>query len=94
MSRSSEPQNTWVLFLVLMGKVIMLSWPIGALLLVLNSLPLIVENAVASRQLLLGAPSAALAAVKFWGFFVLVMMLASGLTFWWNRTSGQRTHVR
>lgn len=84
MTRPFNPQANSVLFLTLMGRVIFFSWPIGVLLLALNPLPLVVENAIASRQLLLGAPSAALTAVKLWGLFVLVMMLVSGLTFWWN----------
>jgi hypothetical protein len=94
MSRSFDPQSNPVIFLILMGKVILFSWPIGGLLLVLNPLPLIIENAIASRQLLLGAPSATLTAVKLWGFFVLVMMLASGLTFWWNIASSRKPNVR
>ena len=94
MSRSFDLQPNSVLFLILMGKVILFSWPIGALLLVLNPLPLIIENAIASRQLLLGAPSATLTAVKLWAFFVLVMMLVSGLTFWWNIASSRKPKVR
>lgn len=93
MTRSLETQPTSALFLILMGKVIVFSWPIGVLLLALNPLPLIVENAVASRPLFVGAPSAALTAVKLWIFFVLVTMLASGLTFWLNRTTGQKSKV-
>jgi hypothetical protein len=94
MARSSDPQPNSVHFLILMGKVILFSWPIGALLLALNPLHLIVENAIASRQLLLGAPSATLTAVKLWGFFVLVMMLVSGLTFWWNMKSSRKPKAR
>ena len=94
MARSFKTQPPSILFLRLMGKVVLFSWPLGVLLLALNPLPLIVENAIASRQLLLGAPSAALTAVKLWGLFVLVMMLASGLTFWWNMTSSRNSKVR
>jgi hypothetical protein len=93
MARSFKTPPPSILFLTLMGKVILLSWPIGVLLLALNPLPLIVENAIASRQLLLGAPSAALTAVKLWGLFVLVMMLVSGLTFWWNMASSSKSTV-
>jgi len=94
MTRSFDTQRNSVLFLILMGKVILFSWPIGALLLALNPLPLIVENAIASRELLLGAPSATLTAVKLWGFFVLVMMLVSGLAFWRNMKSSRKSKVR
>lgn len=93
MIRPIDPQANSVLFLSLMGKVILSSWPVGALLLALNPLPIIVENAVASRQLFLGAPSAAITAAKLWGFFVLFMMLASGVTFWWNQTSSRKSKL-
>lgn len=89
MARSLKTRPPSILFLTLMGKVILFSWPMLVLLLALHPLPLIVENAIASRQLLLGAPSAALAAVKLWGIFVLVVMLTSGLTFWWHMTSSR-----
>lgn len=94
MARSFKTQPPLKLFLTLMGKVLLFSWPIGVLLLALNPLPLIVGNALASRELLLGAASATLAAVKLWGFFVLVMMLVSGLTFWWNMTSSRKSKAR
>jgi hypothetical protein len=89
-----KPQSDFVLFLLLMGKAIVFSWPIGALLLALHPLPIIVENAIASRQLFLGAPSAALVAARLWGFVVLVMMLVSGMTFWWHRASNRKPNVR
>jgi hypothetical protein len=89
MTRSLETQHTLVVVLILMGKVIVFSWPAGAFFLAIHPLPLIVENAFTSRPLFLGAPSAALTAVKLWGFVVLLMMLFSGLIFWGIRTNGQ-----
>ena len=74
--------NPWLHFFVLMGKVILLSWPIGALLLVLHPTPVAVGNVLTSKDLWLGVFPSLVVAVKLWGLCVAVMMVTSGIIFW------------
>jgi len=87
-------QKHWAHFLALMGKVILLSWPIGALLLALNPFFVAVENVLTSKWLWLGVFSSLVNAAKLWGLFVGVMMAVSGIMFWWRtKTDRHRSNV-
>ncbi|VTO10733.1 hypothetical protein [Brevundimonas vancanneytii] len=95
MSQLPASQKPWVHFLALIGKVILLSWPIGALLLALNPLVVVVENILTSKGLWLGVPSSLISAAKLWGLFVSVMVVVSGFRFWSGiKTSRAGTKVR
>ena len=88
-------QHRWVHFLALMGKVLLLSWPMGALLLALNPLALVFENLLTSKEIWLGLLPSLITAAKLWELFVSVVMLVSGLIFWWGtKASLSDTEVR
>ena len=82
MSDPPASQNHWAHFFALMGKVVLLSWPIGALLLALNPIFVAVENVLTSKDLWLGVFPSLVTAAKLWGLFVSVMIAASGIMFW------------
>lgn len=95
MSDPPASQNHWAHFFGLIGKVILLSWPIGALLLALNPIFVAVENVLTSKELWLGVFPSLVFAAKLWGLFVSVMMAASGITFWWGiYAASHRSNVR
>lgn len=78
-----------------MGRVILLSWPIGALLLALNPIFVAVENVLTSKDLWLGVLPSLVTAAQLWGLFVGVMIAASGIMFWWGtNTAGHRSNAR
>lgn len=95
MSDPPASQNHWAYFFALAGKVILLSWPIGALLLALNPIFVAVENVLTSKDLWLGVFPSLVTAAKLWGLFVGVMIAASGIMFWWGaKAVGHRSNVR
>ena len=65
-----------------MGKVILMSWPIGFMLLALNPLFVLGENALTSKGMWVGVFSSLATAAKLWCLFVCVLMITSGWTFW------------
>lgn len=78
-----------------MGKVILMSWPIGLLLLALNPLFVLGENAFTSNGTWVGVSSSLATAAKLWGLFVFVLMITAGWTFWSGvRASRGETKVR
>lgn len=95
MSDPPASQNHWAHFFALMGKVVLLSWPIGALLLALNPIFVAVENVLTSKDLWLGVFPSLVTAAKLWGLFVSVMIAASGIMFWRGTDkAGHRSNVR
>lgn len=82
--RRPVKQRFWFLYIVLIGKVIIFSLPVAMLLLALHVLPVMVENALTSKELWLGVSSPLVVALKLWGFYVGVMGLTASLTVWWG----------
>ncbi|MFK4057784.1 hypothetical protein [Brevundimonas sp. NPDC046655] len=94
MSDAPASQNPWAHFFGLMGKIILLSWPIGALLLALNPIFVAVQNVLTSKDLWLGVFPSLVVAAKLWGFCVGVLMASSGITFWRGiNKAGHRSNV-
>ena len=88
-------RNHWGPFFVLMGKVVIFSWPMGLFLLALNALPVVIENVLTSRELWLGVIPSLVVAAKLWVFFVIVNAVVPSVMFWSGvKASRQRTTDR
>lgn len=87
--------SPWVHFLKLIGKIILLSWPMGLLLLALNPLFVIIENIQMSEGLWLGVSSSLVSAAKLWVLFVGALTVVPSVMFWSEvNVSRRRMKVR
>lgn len=82
--------SPWVHFLTLIGKIILLSWPMGLLLLALNPLFVIIENIQTSKGLWLGVSSSLVSAAKLWVLFVGALTVVPSVMFWSEVKAGRR----
>jgi len=66
----------------MVGKIILLSWPIGALLLALNPVFVAVQNVLTSKDLWLGVFPSLVVAAKLWVLSVSMIMVIPSVMFW------------
>lgn len=82
MTEALSSTSRWRAYAGLLVKVVVLSWPVLALLAALQTGPVIFDNIAAHRQWLANLGPPLVMTAKLFGLFVGVMLLAMSATFW------------
>ncbi|MFC5345037.1 hypothetical protein ACETK8_03405 [Brevundimonas staleyi] len=82
MAEARSSPSRWRAYAGLLVKVVLYSWPILALVLVLQVGPEVVGNFANGDVALTGLLAPLIIAAKLWSLFVVVMLVVSSVTFW------------